>query len=165
MGTWLNIEENPLKAYLMRCLQDNVCFSSCEENEEDPTRRVAERLGEHAIAIQHSWGEVKYDAGPEFIRAHAYDSRLLRVVCGVLADSTLPHIGQFGADGAVANSASAGNLFKASVDSFLCMLTQAHPYFITTCSANRAKVPDRFERDYVLNQLHYTGTSAAMNSE
>jgi len=160
--TWLDEKLTPLRAYLVRCLQDNVCFSACDDQEGG---RVAERLGENAIAVQHSWGEVKYDAGHEFVRAHAYDSRLLRVVCGVLADSTLPHIGQFGADGSVAAASSGGNLFKTSVDKYLCMLTQAHPYFITTASANRAKVPDRFERDYVLNQMHYTGTTAAMNSE
>merc|ERR1711939_57303 len=83
--TWLNIDQNPLHAYLMRCLQDNQCFSSCENAE----GKVGERLGDSAIAVQHSWGEVKYDAGQEFVRAHAYDSRLQRVVCGVLADSTL----------------------------------------------------------------------------
>jgi len=166
--TWLDVKENPLRAYLVRCLQGesdmHKCFSPCEDggSEGGPG---AQRLGDNAVAVQHSWGEVKYDAGEEFLRSHAYDSRLLRVVCGVLADSTLPHVGEFGADGATSVACSAGNLFKTSVDKYLGMLTQAHPYFITTASANRAKVPDRFERDYVLNQLHYTGTSAAMNSE
>lgn len=160
--TWLDIKENPLHAYLVRCLQNNECFSTCEDPEEG---KVSERLGASAIAVQHSWGEVKYDAGQEFIRAHAYDSRLMRVLCGVLSESTLPHISQYGSNGTASVASSAGNLFKASVDKYLQLLTQAHPYFITTASANRAKVSDRFERDYVLNQLHYTGTSAAMNSE
>jgi len=158
--TWLDINENPLHSYLVRCLKDTECFSTCEEG-----GKVSERLGSCAIAVQHSWGEVKYDAGLEFIRAHAYDSRLMRVVCGVLSESTLPHVAQYGVEGTMAVASSAGNLFKASVDKYLCLLTQAHPYFVTTASANRAKEADHFERDYVLNQLHYTGTSAAMNSE
>jgi myosin heavy subunit len=160
--TWLDLKENPLHSYLVRCLHEHESFATCEQTDDG---KVSERLGGSAIAVRHSWGEVKYDAGDEFIRAHCYDSRLLRVVCGVLSESTLPHIGQFGADGIAGVASSAGNLFKASVDSYLQMLTQAHPYFITTTSANRAKVADHFERDYVLNQLHYTGTAAAMNSE
>jgi myosin heavy subunit len=159
--TWLDLNESPLHSYLVRCLQGNESFRTCE----DQQGKVSERLGSAAISVIHTWGEVKYDAGHEFIRAHAYDARLMRVVSGVLSESTLPHVAQFGADGTAAVASSAGNLFKASVDKYLCLLTQAHPYFITTTSANRAKVADTFERDYVLNQLHYTGTSAAMNSD
>jgi len=126
---------------------------------------VAERLGESAISVQHSFGDVKYDAGVEFILAHSYDARLLRGVCNVLAESTLPHIAQFGEKGMGAMASSAGCLFKESVDKYLGLLSQAHPYFISTASANRAKVAGHFDRDYVMNQLHYTGTSATMTSE
>merc|ERR1712178_205916 len=82
-----------------------------------------------------------------------------------LADSTLPHVAQFGADGTSNVASSAVHLYKSSVDKYLGMLSQAHPYCITTASANRAKVPDFFERDYVLDQLHFTGTSTCMNFE
>jgi len=160
--TWLDIKENPLHAYLLSCLKDNDCFSTCEDPQ---SSKVSDTLGECAISVLHSWGEVKYDAGHEFVQAHAYDSRLLRVVCGVLAESTLPHVAEFGAANTGAPASSAGSLFKSSTERYLGLLTEAHPYFITTVSANRAKAPDQFERDYVLNQLHYTGTSAAMNSE
>jgi len=161
--TWLNTEKaNPLQAYLVRCLGDNESFSTCEDPETD---KINPRLGENAIAVRHTWGEVRYDAGSEFIRCHSYDNRLMRVVAECLKDSTLPHIADMGNANLSAESQSAGSLYKESVDKYLRLLTQATPYFITTASANRSKKSDRFERDYVLNQLHYTGTSAAMNSE
>jgi len=168
--TWLNSNQtpHPLHPYLVLGLKGNPCFSTCTittEVDGEQVETVDERLGSGAINVSHSWGDVKYDAGNEFVRAHAYDSHLLRVVCEPLADSTLPHVAQFGADGTSNVASSAGHLYKSSVDKYLGMLSQAHPYFITTASANRAKVPDFFERDYVLNQLHFTGTSTCMNSE
>jgi len=160
--TWLTHEKSPLQPYLVKQLDGNESFSTCEDPEDG---NVNVRLGDDAIAIRHTWGEVRYDAGNEFLRCHSYDSRLLRVVCGVLKNSTLPHIAAFGEKGVNGDASSAGSLYKESVDQYLQLLAKSHPYFITTTSANRAKVADRFERDYVLNQLHYTGTSAAMNSE
>jgi myosin-5 len=160
--TWLGDDKNSLYQYLVRCLKNNESFATCEDPEDGKTNA---RLGENAIAVRHTWGEVRYDAGLEFLKAHSYDSRQLRNVCNVLASSSLPHIASMGEAGQGADAVSAGSSYKGSVDKYLQQLAKSHPYFITTASANRAKVGDRFERDYVLNQLHYTGTSAAMNSE
>merc|ERR1712072_184048 len=68
--TWLGSEENALQPYLVRQLSENESFSTCEEPEDG---KVNERLGQDAIAIRHTWGEVRYDAGDEFLRAHSYD--------------------------------------------------------------------------------------------
>ena len=70
------------------------------------------RYGPAAAGIHHTWGKVIYDFGAEFTRAHAYDGRMLRVVCDVLAESALPHVASFGAEGLQSEAHSAANQFK-----------------------------------------------------
>ena len=69
---------------LYRLCATLICFSTCTittEVDGEQVETADERLGSGAITVSHSWGDVKYDAGNEFVRAHAYDSHLLRVVC------------------------------------------------------------------------------------
>jgi hypothetical protein len=158
---WLDPAVHKLAGYLVEMCKDHELFLTCEDHPDASQFRY----GPSAAAVHHTWGKVIYDFGNEFVRAHAYDGRMLRVVCDVLAESALPHVASFGADGLQSEAHSAANQFKNSLEKYIQLLTQAHPHFVTTVSANRSKAEARFDRHYVIKQLDYTGSLPSMYSE
>lgn len=158
---WLDSNVHKLSGYITAHCDENNLFSTCSDHPDADQYRY----GPSAAALQHTWGQVVYDFSEEFVRAHAYDARRSRIVCDVLAESALPHIAAFGASRLQADAHSSASQFKNSLEMYVQLLTQAHPHFVTTVSANRSKAQGRFDRQYVIKQLDYTGSLPSMVSE